>query len=57
MGEGATAFLRFERVEQSPDPPPRRLNGAFGRVAEQGFALGDDVVNRGEIGGGGRQEA
>ena len=57
MGEVVAAFLRFEAVEQRPDPPPRRLNGACGRVAEQGFEFGEDLFNRVEIGGGGRQEA
>ena len=57
MGEVVAAFLRFEGVEQRPDPPPRRLNGACGRVAEQGFKLGEDLFNRVEIGGVRRQEA
>ena len=57
MGEGVAAFLRFEAVQQRPDPSPRRLNGACGRVTEQGFALGEDLFNRVEIGGVGRQEA
>ena len=57
MGEVVATFLRFEAVQQRPDPPPRRLNGAFGRVAEQGFEFGEDLFNRVEIGGVGRQEA
>ena len=57
MGEVATTFLRFEAVQQRPDPPPRRLNGACGRVAEQGFEFGEDLFNRGEVGGVRRQEA
>ncbi len=57
MGEVVAAFLRPEAVQQSPDPPPGRLNGAFGRVAEQGFELGEDLFNRVEVGGVGRQEA
>ena len=57
MGEVVAAFLRFEAVQQRPDPPPRRLNGAFGRVAEQGFALGEDLFNRVKVRGVGWQEA
>ena len=57
MGEVVAAFLRFEGVEQRPDPPPGRLNGAFGRVAEQGFEFGEDLFNRVEVGGVRRQEA
>ena len=57
MGEVATAFLWFEAVQQRPNPSPRRLNSAFGRVAEQGFEFGEDLFNRVEIGGVGRQEA
>ena len=57
MGEVVAAFLRPEVVQQSPDPPPGRLNGAFGCVAEQGFELGEDLFNRVEVGGVGRQEA
>ena len=51
MGEVVAAFLRPEAVQQSPDPSPGRLNGAFGRVAEQGFELGEDLFNRVEVGG------
>ena len=57
MGEVVATFLRPEAVQQRPDPPPRRLNRPFGRVAEQGFELGKDLFNRVEIGGVGRQEA
>ena len=57
MGEVVAAFLRPEAVQQRPGPPPGRLNGAFGRVAEQGFKLGEDLFNRVEVGGVGRQEA
>ena len=57
MGEVTTAFLRFEAVQQRPDLSPRRLNGTFGRVAEQGFEFGEDLFNRVEIGGVEREEA
>ena len=57
MGEVVAAFLRPEAVQHGADSPPGRLNGAFGRVAEQGFALGADLLNRVEVGGVGRQEA
>ena len=57
MGEVVAAFLRFEAVQQRPDPPPRRLNGACGRMAEQGFEFGEDLFNWVEIGGVRRQEA
>ena len=57
MGEVVAAFLRFEAVQQGADPPPGRFNGAFGRVAEQSFELGEDLFNRVEVGGVGWQEA
>ena len=57
MGKVVAAFGRAEAVEQGAEPPPGRLNGAFGRVAEQSFELGEDLFDRVEIGGGGRQEA
>ncbi len=57
MGEVVAAFLRAETVEQGAEPPPGRRHGPFGRVAEQGFELGEDLFNRVEIGGVGRQEA
>ncbi len=56
MGEVMAAFLRAEAVKQGPEPPPGRFNGPFGRVAEQGFELGEDLLNRVEIGGVRRQE-
>ena len=57
MGEVVAAFLRAETVEQGAEPPPRRLDAAFGRVAEQGFELGEDLFNGVEIRGVGGQEA
>ena len=51
------AFLRPAAVEAGANPSPRRLNGAFGRVAAQGFELGEDWFNRVGGGGVGRQEA
>ena len=57
MGEVVAAFLRPEAVEQGAEPPPGRRYGPFGRVAEQGFELGEDLFNGVEIGGVGRQEA
>ena len=57
MGEVVATFGGAEAVQQRPDPPPRRLNAAFGRVPEQRFELGEDLFNRVEIGGVGRQEA
>lgn len=57
MGEVVAAFLRAEAVKQGAEPPPGRLHGPFGRVTEQGFELGEDLLNRVEIGGVRRQEA
>ena len=57
MGKVVAAFGRAEAVQQRPEPPPGRLNGAFGRVAEQSFELSEDLFDRVEIGGVGRQEA
>ena len=57
MGEVVAAFGRAEAVEQGAEPPPGRLNGAFGRVAEQSFELSEDLFNRGEIRGVGGEEA
>ena len=57
MGKVLATFLRAEVMEQGPDPAPRRLDGPFGRVAEQRFELGEDLFNRVEIGGIRRQEA
>ena len=57
MGEVVAAFLRAEAVEQGAEPPPGRFHGPFGRVAQQGFELGEDLFNGVEIGGVGRQEA
>ena len=51
MGEVMSTFLRPEAVEEDSDAAPRRLDRAFGRVAEQGFELGKDLLNRIEIGG------
>ena len=57
MGKVMATFLRAEVMEQGPDPAPRRLDAAFGRVAEQSFELSEDLLNRVEIGGIRRQEA
>ena len=57
MGEVVAAFLRAEAVKQGAEPPPSSLNRAFGRVAEQGFELGEDLFNGVEIRGVGGQEA
>ncbi len=57
MGEVMAAFGGAEAVEQGADPLPRRLNGPFGRVPQQRFELGEDLFNRVEIRGVGRQEA
>ena len=57
MGEVVAAFGRAEAVEQGAEPPPGRLNGAFGRVAEQSFELSEDLFDRVEIRGVGGQEA
>ena len=51
------AFFRSEAVEEGANPAPRRLDGAFRRVAQEGFELGEDLFNRVEIGRIGRQEA
>ena len=57
MGEVTTAFVGLEAVKEGPDPAPRRLDAAFGRVAEQSFELSEDLFNRVEIGRIRRQEA
>ena len=57
MGKVVAAFGRAEAVQQRPEPPPGRLNGAFGRVAEQSFELSEDLFDRVEIRGVGGQEA
>ena len=57
MGEVVATFGGAEAVQQRPDPPPGGLNAAFGRVPEQRLELGEDLFNRVEIGGVGRQEA
>ena len=57
MGKVMATFLRSEAIEQGPDPSPRRLDRAFGRLAQEGFELGEDLFNRVEIGRIGRQEA
>ena len=50
MGKVMATFLRAEVMEQGPDPAPRRLDRAFGRVAEQRFELSEDLFKRVEIG-------
>ena len=57
MGKVMTTFRRAEVREQGPDPAPRRLDRAFGGVAEQRFELSEDLFNRVEIGRIRRQEA
>ena len=57
MGKVMTTFLRAEVMEQGPNPAPRRLDAAFGRVAEQRFELSEDLFNRVKIGGIRWQEA
>ena len=57
MGEVMATFGGAEAVQQRPDPSPGGLNGPFGRVTEQSLELGEDLFNRVEIGGVGRQEA
>lgn len=57
MGEVAPAFVGREAVKEDPDPAPRRLNTAFGRVAQEGFELGEELFNRVEIGRIRRQKA
>ena len=44
-------------MEEGSDPPPRRLNGALGGLAEERFELGEDLLNRVEIRRIRRQEA
>lgn len=56
MGEVVATFGGAEAVEQGADPLPGRLDAAFGRVTEQSFELGEDLFNRIEIRGVGRQE-
>ena len=55
MGKVMAPFLRSEAIEQGPSP--RRLDSAFGRLAQEGFELGEDLFNRVEIGRIGREEA
>lgn len=38
MGEVRAAFFRSEAVEEGANPSPRRLDGAFRRLAQSGFA-------------------
>ena len=57
MGEIVATFGGAEAVEQGAGPLPGRLNSPFGRVTEQRFELSEDLFNRVEIGGVGRQEA
>ena len=57
MDEVVAAFLRAEAVKQGAEPSPGRLNGPFGRVTQQSFELGEDLLNGIEIRGVGRQEA
>ncbi len=51
------AFFRSEAIEEGADSAPRRLDGAFSRLAESGFELGEALFNRVKIGRIGGQEA
>ena len=56
MGEVRDPFLRPKAGEAGSDAAPRRLAAAFGRVAEQGFALGKARLKRIESGRGRGEE-
>ena len=56
MGEVRGTFLRPKAVEEGSDAAPRRLDAAFGRVAEEGFELGKDLLKRIESGRGRGEE-
>ena len=48
--------MRGECIEKHSDPAPSRLDGSLGRFSQQGFELGEDLLNGIEIGTVGRQE-
>jgi len=58
--EGVTqvvcAFARREAVEQAADALPGGIEGALLGLAQQGLELGEDLLDRIEIGRVGRQE-
>jgi hypothetical protein len=50
------AFGWCEALEESADAPPSGLDGALGSFAQKRFELGEDLLDRVEIGAVGRQE-
>ena len=44
------AFLRGELVEELAEPAPDGFLGAFGGFSEQVLELGDDLLDRVEVG-------
>jgi len=50
VGEGVSAFVRDEGVEDRADPRPCGFGGAFGGFAQQVLGLGDDLFDRVEVG-------
>jgi len=50
------ALARLEALQELADLFPGRLEGSLSRFAEQGFELGEDLLDRVEIGRVGRQE-
>src|SRR5260370_41120078 len=56
MCEVVGAFLGCEGAEEVSDGAPQRLDGSCGGLSQQGFELGEELVNMVEVRGIGGQE-